>query len=208
MLWMGSVVVALAVVIGAGRLWAENKEQKPAKAAKTEMPRTRIAIVNLTFVIKNYDKYKTFQEDLKKAVEPFQERERKLRAKADKLKQRKQSSTILPANAEDIDGALKTVQREKEDNDEKAKKAIGKKSDKEMKILFLDVEEAAKRYAIAHDFDLVLHYNDATTKEDCESVQNIARKLNTGALMPMYAAPGMDISSALVKLLNQGVAQD
>src|SRR6185437_14226636 len=106
MLWMGSVVVALAVVIGAGRLWAENKEQKPAKAAKTEMPRTRIAIVNLTFVIKNYDKYKTFQEDLKKAVEPFQERERKLRAKADKLKQRKQSSTILPANAEDIDGAL------------------------------------------------------------------------------------------------------
>ncbi len=78
MFWMGSVVVALAVVIGAGRLWAENKEEKPAKAAKAEAPRTRIALINLSYVIRNYKKYTKFQEDLKTTMKPFQERDMKL----------------------------------------------------------------------------------------------------------------------------------
>ncbi|HEY7428872.1 MAG TPA: hypothetical protein VH682_31870, partial [Gemmataceae bacterium] len=46
------------------------------------------------------------------------------------------------------------------------------------------------------------HYNDAVTPEDFMSPQNIARKLNTGALMPLYAAPGMDISQEVVNMLN------
>jgi Skp family chaperone for outer membrane proteins len=208
MLWMGSGVVALAVVVGAGRLWAENKEQKPAKAAKVQAPRTRIALINLTFVIKNYKKYTEFQEDIKTVIAPYQERDKKLRAKVEKLKQRKSDSPLVPAKAEDVEAALKKLNREKEILDEKAKKAIGQKSDKEMKILYTDVAEAAKRYAAAHDFDLVLHYNDATNEEDYVSVPNIARKLNTGALMPVYAVSGMDISTKLVELLNQSVKND
>ncbi len=39
-----SLVMALAALIGAGRLWADNKDEWPAKAA----PRTRVALVNLT----------------------------------------------------------------------------------------------------------------------------------------------------------------
>jgi hypothetical protein len=31
---------------------------------------------------------------------------------------------------------------------------------------------------------------------------NIARKVQTGALMPLYAAPGMDISVDVVNMLN------
>jgi Skp family chaperone for outer membrane proteins len=208
MLWMGSGVVALAVVVGAGRLWAESKEQKPAKAAKVQAPRTRIALINLTYVIKNYKKYTEFQEDIKTVIAPYQERDKKLRAKVEKLKQRKPDSTLVPAKAEDVESALKKLNREKEILDEKAKKAIGKKSDETMKILYLDVVQAAQRYAAAHDFDLVLHYNDATNEEDYVSVPNIARKLNTGALMPVFAAPGMDVSKEVVALLNYNLHKD
>ncbi len=92
-----------------------------------------------------------------------------------------------------------------EDNQAEAKVVLGKRSDDEMKTLFLDVYEAAQRYAASHDFELVLHYNDAVTKEDFLSSQNIARKLNTGALMPLITMPSLDISRELVSMLNSYV---
>ncbi len=113
----------------------------------------------------------------------------------------------MPAKAEDIEEAMKKIQREMEDNNLKAKKTIGKKSDDEMKTLYTDVQAAANRYAVAHGLDLVLHYNDATNEADLLSTQNIG-KLNLGALMPMYAASGIDISKDLVELLNQSMQQE
>ena len=83
-----------------------------------------------------------------------------------------------------------------------AKMKLGKRSDDEMKILFMDVYDAAQRYAASHDFELVLHYNDAVTEADFLSAQNIARKLNTGALMPLYYQRSMDISMDVVRMLN------
>jgi Skp family chaperone for outer membrane proteins len=208
----GSLVVALAAVIGAGRLFAEGKDQKPAKQPK---PQTRIALLNLTHVIKNYDKYKNFQGEMKTTVKTFEERDKKLRAHAEKLraqmekaKQQKEESGVVPAKADDLEEKLKKIQRDLEDNQVKAKKALGKKSEEEMKILYMDVYEAARRYAAAHEFDLVLHYNDGVTEEELHSPQNIARKLNTGALTPLYAARGMDISSELTNLLNEGLRKN
>jgi Skp family chaperone for outer membrane proteins len=203
----GSLVMALAAVIGAGRLFAEGKEQKPARAAK---PHTRIALVNLTQVIKNYDKYKDFQGEMKTTVKTFEERDKKLRAQGEKLRiqmekarQQKEASGVVPAKAEDIEEKLKKIQRDLEDNQARAKKARGKKSEDEMKILYMDVAEASRRYAVAHDIEVVLHYNDAVTPEEALNPQNIARKLNTGPLTPLYTAAGVDISTELTDLLNQ-----
>ncbi len=101
---------------------------------------------------------------------------------------------------------MKDLKRKIEDNNTEAKLVLGKKSDDQMKILYMDVLEAAQRYAISHEFDMVLHYNDAVTKEDYFSAMNIARKVQTGALMPLYAAPGMDISTEVVHMLNYNVS--
>jgi Skp family chaperone for outer membrane proteins len=204
MFWLGSVVVAVAVLVGAGRLWAEGKDKKPAKPADSG---TRIALVNLTYVVKNYEKYKHFQEDIKKVLAPFQETEKELRKEAEGLS--KQITPNTPAEERtEIEGKLKDLQRQLEDNNAKAKRVLSKKSDEQLKIIYADLTEAAQRYAVGHNFDLVLHYNDATTKEEILSSQNIARKIQTGALVPLYAAPGMDISVELVKNLNENVKKD
>jgi Skp family chaperone for outer membrane proteins len=199
----GSLIVALAALAGAGRLWAEHKEPKPAKAA----PRTRVALVNLSYVIKQYKKYTNFQDELKEASRTFQERDRKLRAQAEKLT-KGAGNPILPAKAEDSEEKLKKVQREIEDNGLKAKKTLGKKSDDAMKTIYMDIEEATKRYAAAHDIDLVMHYNDAVTPEELTSTPNIARKLQSGPLMPIYSAPGMDISKDILEVLNASMKKD
>lgn len=197
---MSSLILAAAILIGAGRLWAESKERKTA-------PRTRVALLNLTYVLKNYDKYKHFQEDIKHVMEPAQERDKKLRAQLEKLRvqaeKQKENSSIVPAKAEDLEEKAKKIQRELEDNSQKAKKILGKKTEEEMKSLFRDVEQAAKRYAEIHDIDIVMHYNDATTAEEYMSSQNIARKLQTGALMPIYWTRGVDISKDLVEMMSK-----
>jgi len=200
MFWAGSLVVAAAALIGAGRLWAEGK----GKAG----PRTRVALVNLTHVIKNYEKYKSFQEEIQVTTRPFQERDKKLRAQAERLAKGMRDTPIVPAKAEDTQEKLRKIQRELEDNQLKAKKALAKKSDEAMKTVYMDISEAAKRYAAVHDFDVVMHYNDAVTEEEVNSPMNIGRKLQLGALMPLYAAPGIEISKELLEVLNQGVRRN
>lgn len=207
---LGSLVVAVAVVIGASRLWAESKEKKSP-------PRTRIGLLNLTYVIKNYDKYKQFQEEIKEVVVPFQKRDTELRAQLEKLRKQAENLSILPAKGEnhgkkpakeELEEKAKKIQRRLEDNSAAAKVKLGKRSDDEMKLLYLDVYETVQHYAIAHDLDLVMHYNDAVTKDEFLSAQNIARKLNTGAFMPLYTAADMDLSKEVVDILNRNARKD
>jgi len=210
MLWMGGVVVILAALIGAGRLPADEEENKSAP------PRTRIALLNLTYVIKNYDKYRDFQVEIKEIVEPFQRKDahlrrqlEKLRAEAEKLSadgsNSGQNADLLAEQRNALEIKAKQLQRQMEDNGLAIKMKLGKRSDEEMKILFRDVDEAVKRYAANHDLDLVLHYNDALTPNDYYSPRNIARKLNSTTLLPLTFAPAMNISKDISELLNDGL---
>ncbi|MGH7173576.1 MAG: OmpH family outer membrane protein [Gemmataceae bacterium] len=201
---VGSFLV-LGVFCYIGRLSVQGQApQNPQAAATQPTPaRTRIALLNLTYVIKNYDKYKHFQEQIKGIVEPFQNKDKSLRLRLEELAKKVEAN---PSLRDDMERQAKDIKRQIEDNSGDAKIQLGKRSDDEMKILFLDVYEAVQRYAVSHDFELVLHYNDAVTKEDFLGARNIARKLNTGALMPLYFTPSMDISMDVVRLLNSNVS--
>jgi Skp family chaperone for outer membrane proteins len=194
-------ILALGAMLAVDRLPAQQAGA-PAPAA-APAPRTRIALLNLTYVIKNYERFKTFQEEMKKAFLPYQDKDRKLKSEAELLA--KEIQTLTPAqepSREELTRKLKNLQRDIQDNNETAKSFLGKKTDEQMKILYLDIMEAATRHARGHDFELVLHYNDATSKEDFYSSPNIARKLQAGALMPLFAVGGLDISKEVVESLN------
>jgi hypothetical protein len=66
----------------------------------------------------------------------------------------------------------------------------------------MDVRAVVERTAQAYGFDMVLHFNDAVTKDEYWSAPNIARKMQAGALMPMYYAGSLDISQTVVTTLN------
>jgi Skp family chaperone for outer membrane proteins len=192
-------IVTLGLLSSIALLQAQQQPTAPARPAAA--PRTRIGLLNLTYVIKNYAKYVNFQEEIKKIVQPFQGTDAQLRKEGEELVKQKVPGTPADKAAE-IDRKLKDLQRKIEDNNAEAKLVLGRKTDDEMKILYMDVQEAAQRYAVSHEFDLVLHYNDAVTKEDYFSPMNISRKVQPGALMPLYAAPGLDISTEVVNMLN------
>lgn len=214
---MKKAVLAAGIFLALGVLWyvsplsgqtpppANNPQAAPTQAAPA---RTRIAIMNLAYVIKNYDKYKRFQDEIKSILEPFQKKDTELRQKMEELQR---AAAALPrqgqqGHGEELEKQAREIKRQLEDNQAEFKLRLGKRSDDEMKIVFQDACLAAQSYARSHDFDMVLHYNDAVTPEDFLSPQTIARKLNTGGLMPLYIQQNMDISQEVVKILNYNVS--
>ena len=103
---------------------------------------------------------------------------------------------------EGFERKLKDLQRQIEDNKMEGSKVLAKKQEEQLKILYMDVRTVAARYAAAHGYEVVMHYNDAVTDADYYSGPNIARKLQAGALMPIYMANGVDISRDLTITLN------
>jgi Skp family chaperone for outer membrane proteins len=189
---VAAAVLALGMAAYVSRLWAQQTAAAPE-------PRTRIALLNLSLVIKNYQKFNAFQDEIKHLLGPYQTTDTQLKQRLDALA--KDAQTAPPDKREQIEGEVKELQRKMQDNKDAASKVVGKKQEEQLKILYWDVKDTAQRYAVGHNFEMVLHYNDAPPDEYW-SGPNIARKIQNGALMPLYAVPGMDITNEVVDTLN------
>ncbi|NBO91530.1 MAG: OmpH family outer membrane protein [Planctomycetia bacterium] len=190
----GVALLGLAVVVSS-KLMAQTTTTPTAT-------KSRIALLNLTYVIKNYGKFKTFQDELKASVDPFQAKDTSWKKEGEAMAKESQDPKTTAERRDQIEKKLKELTRLIEDNKMEASKVLNKKQGEQLKILYNDVRVAAYRYAQAHGHDMVLHYNDAVTEQDYNSEQNISRKMQAGALMPVYMAPGVDVSMDIVKALN------
>ena len=158
-------------------------------------------MLNLTYVIKNYSKFKRYQDELKSKVDPFQAKDTALKAKGEQLAKEAQTPTTAPSRREAIEKELKDLQRSVEDNKAEAQKVLVKEQETQLVTLYKDVRIVVDRYAQANGYELVMHYNDVGGDEYW-SPQNIARKMQAGAAMPMYIANGVDISGPVLTTLN------
>jgi Skp family chaperone for outer membrane proteins len=195
LLGIGGACLILGMVLVVGRSWSAAKPAPPR-------PQSRIAVINLTYVIKKYDKFLTFQAELKEATVPFQTTDTRLKEELEALR-KEGAATTDAERREEIEQKGKEIQRQIEDNKATAQKALKKKQEEQLRILYMDVKTEAEKVAVARGFEMVLHFNDEMTSKDSWSAQCIVRKMQTGALMPMYAAPGIDISKEVVTLLNE-----
>jgi outer membrane protein len=196
LLRVGGVVVLLGALILTGRSWSDTEKPAPK-------PKTRIGVVNLAFVVKNYEKFPLFQQEIQEAAKPFQEKDAKYKKEAEELTREAQDPQTTPARRAAIEKKLKTLQRKAEDNKSEAQQALARKQERQLKALYEDVEAATRRYATARGLELVLHYNDAITQADLKSPQNITGKMQQRGCMPLYSAPGIDISKEIVAALNK-----
>jgi Skp family chaperone for outer membrane proteins len=201
----GVVVLSGAIYLGS-RLWAQPGAapgQPAPQAPAAAEPHTRIALLNLSYVVKNYDKFKAFQAEMKNSLQTFQDRDKAKAAQIEAINKELAKGEAVPApQREAYMKQLKQVEREKEDNSNDARNFLGKKSDEQMVILYREVQDTAQRYAVAHNFELVLHYNDAIDPNEYWSPANVMRKMQAGACMPLYYTPGMEISQQVVLALN------
>jgi Skp family chaperone for outer membrane proteins len=203
---MLGVVAALGAAVYASRTWAQTGATTTggatAPAAAPAQARTRIALLNLAHVIRNYEKFKAYQDEIKHTIKPYQEKETVIKTRGETLAKEGQQTTTTAQRREAIEKELKDLQRNLEDLKNDFQKVMGKKQEEQLVRLYGDIYTVAERHAQSHNFDLVLHYNDGHTAEERWSATNVARKMQAGALVPLYYTGGMDISQEVITTLN------
>jgi Skp family chaperone for outer membrane proteins len=193
--YAGGAFLILGVLAVAGRSWSDG--QPPA-------PRTRVAVVNISYVLKNSAKYKSLIAKRQAKAAVFQKRSNELQDQIKALQKESQEPGTSADRREELETRIKRTQRTIEDNQEDARRILTKELDKVLGEMFSDVRQAAERYAKAHGIELVLQYKDAAadTPQEVNSPAPINRKMTTEATIPLYAAPGVDISRELIAALN------
>jgi Skp family chaperone for outer membrane proteins len=179
-------------------------KQKPAGAGHG----TRLAVLNLKYVVMNYKKWQRFTEELKAEYKKYEERVQTLNREMEGLKKEMAAATDSEEKRK-IEKQGKKVQQQMQQIADEAKRGLGKKETDELVIIYKDIATAVAEFARANDIDLVMHYNDATTDAEMRSPQNIQRKMVTGPTTPLYyKAADVEISQEILKMLNDRYAAD
>lgn len=200
---VGLATVGVALYVGS-RLMAQNGGA-PGYAAHpaSASPKTRVALVNLKYVVMNYAKWKQFTEQLKADYKQYEEKVQALNTQMEQLK-KTMAATTDQTQKEQIEKTAKGVQRQMQDLADEAKNTLGKKESDELVIIYKEIAAAVAGFAQANDIDLVMHYNDATTETEMNSGANIQRKMVTGPTVPLYYKPNeIEISTVVLQMLNQ-----
>jgi len=201
-----AVVGALATLIGLGIvLWGGRQATADAPDRSKEdaaQSNTRIALLNLSYVMKNYDEFKVLQETVKKRVTFYEERAKVSRGKIETWRQELAAPGLAAEKRNALEMDIRAEQRKIEDDQEEAKRKLAQITDDQTVALYKKVRDVAGRYAAAHNIDLVFQYNDATDEKDLYSPTNVSRKFQAGACMPLHWKPEMDISKPVVGAMN------
>lgn len=193
------ILLAGAAAIAAGVYVVDHvraQQGAPGAAALS----TRVALVNLGQVFRNYQKFKNFEEQMKSSTLWYQKQidDRKNHLTQMQADYQKQTD----ANARDqVEKQMKQLQREVQDMTDDAKTKLSKAEFDQLVQTYREVQDATSRYARVHNFELVLHYNDGIGA-DAFAPAIFSRKLANGACQPLYMAPGMDITGDVIAMLN------
>ncbi len=197
-----SMVLALSMLsLGVAAYFGSRVGGQSAAAPRpAATAQTRIAMLNLRWVIKNYAKYQSFIEQMKHEeagyLTQLQEKQKLIESKA------KDAEKLTPADRERLETELRNIQREMEDIKLKARKDVTQKSNDEMVKVYKEVRDAAYRHAQSQGFDLVLHFEGPADKNEVDSPVLVTRNMNAGGCVPLYWNPSLDISGHVLNALN------
>jgi outer membrane protein len=194
-------LLAGALVLGGSiYLGRELAAQAPAAPARAQ---TRIAVLNLAHVLKGYQKAMSYQADFKGFVTKFQNDEKTQLSVLESMKKELSNPALSQEERAKKEKDLRAAQRALEDYREECKTFLAHKQEEQVVTLYKEVEYTARQLALASGFEMVLHFNDAMRDtQEYYSPMNVGRKLQAGALIPLYVHPGMDISAEVLKTLN------
>jgi Skp family chaperone for outer membrane proteins len=201
----------LGVSLNLGNPVRAQGQTQPGAAAATAAPQsTRIATINMMAVMKGYKKFEILNKEMADLQKPYQDSAKQW------LKYFQDQKAIAEdptKSAEERDKAAKAVldaKRKLEDINAQAEKIIRSHQDEKLVQVYREIQDAVEAYCQGNNIQVVLQYSDAMTTAEFFGAGNIQRKLRSGAagaFSPMFIAPGVDISQAVVTLLNGKMGQ-
>jgi Skp family chaperone for outer membrane proteins len=209
---LACVAGALALVggfVGSGWVGAQQPGAQPVRQASatqppaaSTLPGTRVAVVNINMVLKNYAKAQSLNNSIRQEVQGYAQRMEQKRKQITDLQAEMTKPTTSQQQREQIEKNILILNRELQDIDAEARKTIGKKQGDIAVMIFREIETVIQSVATSNGFDLVLSYPDATTKDELYSQDNVVRKLASQAAIPLFTKPHIDMTKAVIDTLN------
>jgi Skp family chaperone for outer membrane proteins len=196
----GLVTLAAAAYFG-NRIAAQTPA--PAPATPPRPLQTRIGLLNMVQVLKNYKKFQAMEETIKKRATDLEKTLEPYRTEMVRLREQLNNPKLTQDERDKIERRAQQVQLDARQKEDDAKKELIKMNGDAAVQIYKEVEDAVNVYAHQSNLELVMFYNDAITAEDFYHPANLQRKLTQpAAVMPMFVTPGMDISNQIVTALN------
>jgi Skp family chaperone for outer membrane proteins len=197
-----AAVGALGVGVYVGsHVWAQPATQAPARPPL----QSKIALVNIGQVIKNYNKFKMYNEALKKELEPIQKEIDTKKNQVTNIQTQLGKPETPQAQREQLEHQSKQLQREVQDRIDESNQKFAKKRMDEMVTIYRDVQNAVANVARNYAIELVMQYNDGVDAAEKYSPASLQQKLGNNAFIPIYNDERMDISNVVIDMLNRAV---
>lgn len=208
---MKRTYLMLAVAVGLGGALVGNRAsaQTPGGAApapggaapaRTDPP--RIAVFNAAKVMSEFTKWKYWSVTMvNKRIESSRELS-KIRSEILDLEKRAQQEP-QKEKQEQLVQLLLTKQRQWEDMDRVAKNRIDEEASSHLKVLYTDIQRAVAAFVQSNGYDIVFAYPDAITPEDKQRPDYIQSMVLPGGAMPFHVSKSVDLTDALIALLNK-----
>jgi Skp family chaperone for outer membrane proteins len=204
------ILAALAtLVIGAylgSKVFAQNGGAPNRPAVSSEPLRTRIAVVNVVQVLKNYKKFLSSDAEIKARIKQTKEQLDPLEKQIREYQAKGQLPSTPAAERDTIKREIERLTLAYKEKAEDADKMLTKHSGELAVQIYHELEDAVDAFARSNAIELVMMYNDALKSNQAEfySPQIVQRKMNiVGPFMPMYVDPRMDITEPITTMLNR-----
>lgn len=206
--WLGTAMACgVLFYLVAAALMNANSARGSAEPAAGTKPQTRIAFVNLAYVLKNYKKVDDVAADFNKRFKGYQAEAEFKKIEMNALVAENNDATTNVTKREENLQRIVKLKTEIEDINKQTRKALTPLSEANIVGVYQDIQSAVKRYAEAHNFDMVLQFQDGFTEDDLKSLINIKNKMETRACVPIYLPKANDISADITSELNEAFAK-
>ena len=194
---MRSQLLTLSVlgIVLSSASWVVAQQQNPAGANSS---RFNIAVVDVSYIFKNYQQFRSSMDAMKKEMESA---EGELKAERGQVQAREEQRTSFKVGSPEFKKIDEEIARLKAEFNLKAGRIRKDFLEREAKVYYqtyLEVSNMVKYYAQQHSIGLVLRFNG--DQVDPNRRESVLRAIND----PIVHQNNIDITPDVLALLNRG----
>lgn len=162
----------------------------------------KVGVVNINKVLKSFNKANAYNTWLMNRAKFYGDQANALQAQVN-VRQADAQKEADPKKKDIIAEEIRGLVRRVEDLNAAAQKDLDANRGPIMVQIYNDISQITASVARSSGVDVVLAYPDVTDPAEGQQPQKIFAKLFAGAAMPLYVAPGADMTDAILTTLNQ-----
>ena len=190
----------LTVAVASLGLFVATATLSAQEAAAPSSPSSphQIALIDMAFIFKNYDKFKDQTASLQKAAEDAEAEAQKMMEQGKQLQQQLQTMQAGSPDYTKLESELIGLKNKLETFRQIEQQKIVRQQADVYKTIYLEVQDVVRRYATHYDYSLVMRFS----REEVSASTNPQAILQSMNRQVVHYQPQDDITEPILSYLN------